>query len=554
MTCTTCQSEVPVGHQFCTGCGSPVRATCPTCHEPTIEGAPFCTKCGTRLAEAIPSDAAVDDATVQRPSWLIESPESSTPGGIPCTSCGSLMSTHQETCSNCGFGQTSAPSRSTPLFEDAETKRLPIWVVGGVVLAVFALVGLGAAWFFNVDRPAQDELAGAVDDRTIDTTARQTSADGSDEPAVEDPLTAESAESCDVLVTEMTRELEGWASTVTLNQSSRLEVQPLAVPDLAGCEIPSEDIAAQVSLAAPADVQRVVKHSVLIALSSGESPSNVLVAASELPARTYYIPLGTDALNVPAWIVIFASMEQSQHTDSDAQSKYGEFQNLFNTGGVLSSGDYSSLNEGYWVVYGGPHRSADDANAACSAVRSDDVFCYHRYLQNFTNQSAVLGGCGEYGRRTALTRSDVLLGPSPNQDLLFQVAPGAQLHPVGYVEQIDGVAWLPVEGDGQVGWVRAGSVELDAACAGSPTISPNDSCDAVADDFSSELIKVIDGQGDEPLLRFIGTRAARLKCDFGTLQGTIATRLRSEADQTADPFDALVLEVYATFYPFHHHE
>lgn len=55
-TCSTCGTENPAGHKFCSNCGSKLGVVCPNCSTANEPGAKFCFECGTGLGEAAPAD------------------------------------------------------------------------------------------------------------------------------------------------------------------------------------------------------------------------------------------------------------------------------------------------------------------------------------------------------------------------------------------------------------------------------------------------------------------------------------------------------------------
>lgn len=536
--------------------------TCPACSAALPHDAQFCTKCGTSLnigLSGVPTEELpVEDATIRHPAETPTAPESVwAPPANPspptaqttstaCSSCGSALRLDQQFCTKCGTTRDTNPSQ---LFEDDDADTPPPkWLIGLGLTLLFVVVGLAAAWFLPTANDAATEaadLANPAVQTTAVTLANQTSP-----TTVAEPM---ESTSCETAIASYASAAASWAQSLLVDQRTGLMVSASPDPVLSqadsvsGCDT-AETLADTAGLAAPPGTDMLVRLTVINALASDQSPDAVLAAASAtVPTAYLYQPISVE-LATPAWIVIYESMEQSTYTETEALGRFAEYERTVGRGGVLASGDYDSLNAGYWVVYSGPYTNGQTANDICADQRSNVDFCYHRFIQMYGDQAAIAEGCGEYGLRETLHQTDIRLGPSPNQDIVATYAAGSQLHALGYVEQVEGTSWIPVDVDGKLGWVSANQVSIAPACVGVPTIPVDDTCQAVSDALGAHLVSAASiGYADNDEIGFVVSRAERLNCDADMIHGSVALLLDAALTATADTATQLRLAVYRQY-------
>ena len=64
----------------------------------------------------------------------------------------------------------------------------------------------------------------------------------------------------------------------------------------------------------------------------------------------------------------------------DALAYAEELRSIDVMASVFRSGDFPSLNAGYWVVYACEYPNADSAQQACRELTERGLDCYHRFV------------------------------------------------------------------------------------------------------------------------------------------------------------------------------
>jgi septal ring-binding cell division protein DamX len=98
--------------------------------------------------------------------------------------------------------------------------------------------------------------------------------------------------------------------------------------------------------------------------------------ATETPTTTSSFPGWTGADGDYTIILESAKTQSGAETVAQKASDAGE-----SSVGILKSGDYSSLNGGYYVVFTGTYTSKSDAQAALAGVRSNFKDAYVRQIK-----------------------------------------------------------------------------------------------------------------------------------------------------------------------------
>ncbi|MET0727673.1 MAG: SPOR domain-containing protein [Acidimicrobiales bacterium] len=88
---------------------------------------------------------------------------------------------------------------------------------------------------------------------------------------------------------------------------------------------------------------------------------------SETTASSSTVPVATEALASPAWVVVIASEGDEPGATDIAQQVAADG----HPSGVLHSDDYPSMNAGFWVAFAGPYPDPAAAEAAVGEVEAD---------------------------------------------------------------------------------------------------------------------------------------------------------------------------------------
>jgi hypothetical protein len=266
-----------------------------------------------------------------------------------------------------------------------------------------------------------------------------------------------------------------------------------------------------------------------VALSLAHYPHHGLVPAAP-PQVT--VP-DTD---LPRWIVVLESLETTDYTRTDAVSRFTPYDRLGLDPQVLLSDDYGSLNPGYWAIYTGWYEDRQAARDLCASIRSSVDFCYERYLQTLPSSSATAGSCGPYGtvRTVGSSSVPVYLGPSSSSNQIATVS-GDGIYLAGFTEVVGGVAWLPVEVNGTIGWVEAGTL-TSGTCTATPS-SPAPECADVSREsriLLTDIFRAADSS-DSALPEVLEAFDARTQalvedagagsCDLDALNANVASHL-----------------------------
>lgn len=129
------------------------------------------------------------------------------------------------------------------------------------------------------------------------------------------------------------------------------------------------------------------------------TPPTTVGATSATPSTTSEPRVTTTTAPVDAalrsgtWIAVLASLEFAEYDAAAAQAEAAAIGDMLDLDGlevdVLSSDDYASLSDGFWVVHLGGFRDEFQADQACSSLASGAPDCYTRYLTVVGDDQAV---------------------------------------------------------------------------------------------------------------------------------------------------------------------